>query len=127
MCRSLSDRTRVQSRDAELQTVCRLMLSTCTFTPWSRVSLERARNRKANQLVRGNMSSIAKGVVFWRALTILIDQSPYPNRFKPGTNKAANHQTDMEAARSMGTICSSGNQTRIPALVPVFLHISKQQ
>src|SRR5437660_6091274 len=127
MCCSLCNSAPTPLRSFEVQTLCSVTGSTRTFVPLSRESSEKAKNRKPNQLVRGNNSSIAKGMVFWRALTIFTHHTTHPNRFKPGTNKAPNHHIDIEAARNIGRACSTGNHTSTPGLTPVFSQINLQQ
>src|SRR3974390_3879120 len=117
MCRSDCNSTRNPFRAPELEAGSKAMVSTCIFTP-SRESLEKAKNKKANQLVRGNNSSITNGAVFCRASTILTHHTTYSNRFKPGMKKTPNHKRDIEAARSIGTTCTSGSHTRIPGKFP---------
>src|SRR5215472_5557348 len=100
------------------------MISTETSSSPGTEPSEKARNRKANQLVSGKMSRIASGIVFWRASTILKHQTMYATRLRPGIRKATNHQGDIEAARSNGNAWTNGTNTQSLGLLPVFWQIN---
>src|ERR1051326_7492609 len=80
---------------------------------------EKVRYRKAKRFVKGSSRHNPVKKPFPRALAIWKHQTIWvrPN----GQPKI--HSGDIPAAFSIGNSCKSGNQTRIPGSLPVFLQI----